>query len=70
MDMINTSPMGVSSNVENSELVDEAVDIIRRETDSCDCSQGFRMAQSIGSGTGMDTLLMLEVPAQVQGQAR
>merc|ERR1712242_653573 len=45
------------------ELIDEAVDIIRRETEGCDCPQGFQLTQSIGGGTGsgMGTLLLLKI---------
>merc|ERR1719361_782407 len=48
---------------EGAELIDEAVDIIRRETEGCDCPQGFQMTQSIGGGTGsgMGTLLLLKI---------
>merc|ERR1712121_322584 len=56
MDVIKASPMG-------AELIDEAVDIIRRETEACDCPQGFQLTQSIGGGTGsgMGTLLLLKI---------
>merc|ERR1711990_607266 len=42
---------------------DEAVDIIRKETEGCDCPQGFQLTQSIGGGTGsgMGTLLLLKI---------
>jgi len=48
---------------EGAELIDEATDIIRRETESCDCPQGFQLTQSIGGGTGsgMGTLLLLKI---------
>jgi len=48
---------------EGAELIDEAVDIIRKETESCDCPQGFQLTQSIGGGTGsgMGTLLLLKI---------
>jgi len=48
---------------EGAELIDEAVDIIRRETEGCDCPQGFQLTQSIGGGTGsgMGTLLLLKI---------
>merc|ERR1719162_2031301 len=48
---------------EGAELIDEAVDIIRRETEACDCPQGFQLTQSIGGGTGsgMGTLLLLKI---------
>ena len=28
------------------------IDVIGRETESCDCLQGFQLTQSIGGGTG------------------
>eukprot|EP01083_Nonionella_stella_P099454 279639_1 len=48
---------------EGAELIDDAVDIIRRETEGCDCQQGFQLTQSIGGGTGsgMGTLLLLKI---------
>merc|ERR1719412_1860107 len=48
---------------EGAELIDEAVDIIRREAEGCDCPQGFQLTQSIGGGTGsgMGTLLLLKI---------
>merc|ERR1712228_907677 len=48
---------------EGAELIDDAVDIIRRETEGCDCPQGFQLTQSIGGGTGsgMGTLLLLKI---------
>merc|ERR1712087_307014 len=48
---------------EGAELIDDAVDIIRRETENCDCPQGFQLTQSIGGGTGsgMGTLLLLKI---------
>jgi tubulin beta len=48
---------------EGAELIDEAVDIIRKETEGCDCPQGFQLTQSIGGGTGsgMGTLLLLKI---------
>eukprot|EP01084_Bolivina_argentea_P046794 86185_1 len=35
-----------------SELIDEAIDIIRKQTESCDQLQGFQLSHSIGGGTG------------------
>ena len=47
---------------EDAEVIDDAVDIIRRETESCDCPQGLQR-QSIGgdTGSGVDTLLLLKI---------
>ena len=48
---------------EGAELIDEVVDVVRRETEACDCPQGFQITQSIGGGTGsgLGTLLLLKV---------
>eukprot|EP01084_Bolivina_argentea_P151907 265080_1 len=48
---------------ECAELIDEAVDIILRETEASDCQQCFQLTQSIGGGTGrgMGTLLLLKI---------
>jgi len=48
---------------EGAELIDETVDIVRRETEGCDCPQGFQLTQSIGGGTGsgLGTLLLLKI---------
>ena len=43
--------MMLSANVES---INEAVDIIRRDTESCKCQQGFQLMQSI-TGSGMGT---------------
>merc|ERR1719384_2141306 len=73
MDVIKASPMGALFKPDNiwakghytegAELIDEAVDIIRKETEGCDCPQGFQLTQSIGGGTGsgMGTLLLLKI---------
>eukprot|EP01083_Nonionella_stella_P258452 883415_1 len=48
---------------EGAELIDEAVDIIRRETECCDCPQGFLFSECIGGGTcsGMGTYIILNI---------
>lgn len=48
---------------EGAELVDNVMDIIRRETERCDCLQGFQLAHSLGGGTGsgMGTLLIAKI---------
>lgn len=45
---------------EGAELVEQCMDVIRRETESCECLQGFQMTHSLGGGTGsgMGTLLL------------
>ncbi|KAJ5247201.1 Tubulin [Penicillium chermesinum] len=37
---------------EGAELVDQVVDVVRREAESCDCLQGFQITHSLGGGTG------------------
>uniref|UniRef100_A0A9J2PK57 Tubulin beta chain n=1 Tax=Ascaris lumbricoides TaxID=6252 RepID=A0A9J2PK57_ASCLU len=48
---------------EGAELVDDVLDVIRRETENCDCLQGFQLAHSLGGGTGsgMGTLLISKI---------
>ncbi|CAI6085636.1 unnamed protein product [Clonostachys chloroleuca] len=48
---------------EGAELVEQVVDVIRREVEDCDCLQGFQVTHSIGGGTGagMGTLLLAKV---------
>jgi len=45
---------------EGAELVEEAMDVIRHEVESCDLLQGFQLSHSIGGGTGsgLGTLLL------------
>ena len=48
---------------EGAELVDQALDVLRREAESCDCLQGFQLTHSLGGGTGsgMGTLLLSKI---------
>ena len=48
---------------EGADLIDSAIDIIRKEAESCDCLQGFQLTQSLGGGTGsgMGSLLMSKI---------
>lgn len=48
---------------EGAELVEEVVDVVRREAEGCDCLQGFQLAHSLGGGTGsgMGTLLLSKI---------
>lgn len=39
---------------EGAEIIDQALEIARKEVEVCDCLQGFQMCHSIGGGTGMD----------------
>jgi len=48
---------------EGAELIDEALDVMRKEVENCDCPQGFQICHSLGGGTGsgMGTLLLLKL---------
>jgi tubulin beta len=48
---------------EGAELVDSVLDVIRKESEGCDCLQGFQMTHSLGGGTGsgMGTLLVAKI---------
>lgn len=48
---------------EGAELVDSVMEIIRKETEKCDCIQGFQLSHSLGGGTGsgMGTLIMSRI---------
>ena len=48
---------------EGAELVDQVLDVLRREAESCECLQGFQMTHSLGGGTGsgMGTLLLSKI---------
>ncbi|KAJ2917399.1 hypothetical protein MD484_g2982, partial [Candolleomyces efflorescens] len=46
---------GVTSNspgLKGAELVDSILDVVRKQTESCDALQGFQVLQSLGGGTG------------------
>ncbi|XP_061177805.1 tubulin beta chain-like [Saccostrea echinata] len=48
---------------EGAELVDEVLDIMRKEAENCDCLQGFQLPHSLGGGTGsgMGTLILEKI---------
>jgi tubulin beta len=48
---------------EGAELIDSVLDVVRKESESCDCLQGFQITQSLGGGTGsgMGTLLLSKI---------
>merc|ERR1712141_923741 len=48
---------------EGAEIVEEVIDIIRKEMEKADCPQGFQLFHSLGGGTGsgMGTLLLLKI---------
>merc|ERR1739846_149209 len=41
----------------------EALDVVRKEVENCDCPQGFQVCHSLGGGTGsgMGTLVLLKL---------
>ncbi|KAI1400925.1 tubulin beta subunit [Hypoxylon fuscum] len=48
---------------EGAELVDQVLDVVRREAEGCDCLQGFQITHSLGGGTGsgMGTLIISKI---------
>jgi len=48
---------------EGAELIDSVLEVIRRESENCDCLQGFQLAHSLGGGTGsgLGTLLISKI---------
>ncbi|XP_069740953.1 tubulin beta-3 chain-like isoform X2 [Narcine bancroftii] len=48
---------------EGAELVENVLDVMRHECESCDCLQGFQLTHSLGGGTGsgMGTLIMSKI---------
>ncbi|GBP70585.1 Tubulin beta-3 chain [Eumeta japonica] len=48
---------------EGAELVDAVLDVVRKESENCDCLQGFQLTHSLGGGTGsgMGTLLISKI---------
>ncbi|KAI8130724.1 hypothetical protein FF38_03490 [Lucilia cuprina] len=48
---------------EGAELVDSILDVMRKESEGCDCLQGFQLAHSLGGGTGsgLGTLLISKI---------
>jgi len=48
---------------EGAELIDNVLDVVRKEAEACDCLQGFQIAHSLGGGTGsgMGTLLLSKI---------
>ncbi len=45
------------------ELIDAIMDVVRKETEACDCVQGFQLVHSLGGGTGsgLGTLILSRV---------
>ncbi|BGO88442.1 hypothetical protein NBRC10512_004529 [Rhodotorula toruloides] len=48
---------------DGAELVDQVMDVVRKEAENCDCLQGFQLTHSLGGGTGsgMGTLLISKI---------
>lgn len=48
---------------EGAELVEEIIDVVRKEGEACDCLQGFQLSHSLGGGTGsgLGTLLFSKI---------
>merc|ERR1712165_84135 len=48
---------------EGAELVESVLDVVRKESEGCDCLQGFQLTHSLGGGTGsgMGTLLISKI---------
>jgi len=48
---------------EGAELIDSVLDVVRKESEACDCLQGFQITHSLGGGTGsgMGTLLISKI---------
>ncbi|KAK1156311.1 tubulin beta-6 chain [Acipenser oxyrinchus oxyrinchus] len=48
---------------EGAELVENVMDVVRNECESCDCLQGFQFVHSLGGGTGsgMGTLVINKI---------
>uniref|UniRef100_A0A1B0BI61 Tubulin/FtsZ GTPase domain-containing protein n=1 Tax=Glossina palpalis gambiensis TaxID=67801 RepID=A0A1B0BI61_9MUSC len=54
---------GTMDSVRQSPMVDQILDVIRKESEGCDCLQGFQLAHSLGGGTGsgLGTLLISKI---------
>ena len=48
---------------EGAEMVEQVLDVVRKEAETCDCLQGFQLTHSLGGGTGsgLGTLLMSKI---------
>ena len=48
---------------DGADLIDSVLDVLRKESESCDCLQGFQLTHSLGGGTGsgMGTLLISKI---------
>ncbi|ETO12807.1 tubulin, beta chain [Reticulomyxa filosa] len=57
---------------EGAELIDNVLDIVRKEAEGCDCLQGFELTHSLGGGTGsgMGTLLISKIREECRWEKR
>ncbi|XP_061925898.1 tubulin beta-2 chain-like isoform X1 [Entelurus aequoreus] len=48
---------------DGADMVESVVEVVRKESESCDCLQGFQLTHSLGGGTGsgMGTLLIYKI---------
>ena len=48
---------------EGAELMDNVMEIVRKEAEQCDCLQGFQLTHSLGGGTGsgLGTLIISKI---------
>jgi len=48
---------------EGAELIESVMDVVRKESETCNCLQGFQVCHSLGGGTGsgMGTLLISKI---------
>ena len=48
---------------EGAELIDDVMNVVRKEIERCDCPQGFQICHSLGGGTGsgLGTLLLVRI---------
>ena len=48
---------------EGAEIIDQVVDMIRKETESCDSPQGFQITYALrsGTGSGLGILLLMKI---------
>lgn len=48
---------------DGAELIEQVLEVIRKEAEGCDCLQGFQVTQSLGGGTGsgLGTLMISKV---------
>jgi tubulin beta len=51
---------------EGAEMVEQVLEVVRKEAETCDCLQGFQLTHSLGGGTGsgLGTLLISKIREQ------